>query len=160
MRPSTRATRAGPSINSRGQLVGINTAILSQSGGYQGVGFAVPSNLARRVIDDLIKFGEVRRGSVGALWVAPVTTQIAEQLGVKDTRGALVTRMGRGSAAYGAGIRPGDVILTFNGQPVEDPSHLRRLLADTAIGSTATVGLIRNGRPVSLQVPIVAGGAT
>ena len=149
----------GALINSRGQLVGINTGILSQSGGYQGIGFAVPSNLARRVIDDLIKYGEVRRGSVGALWISPVTTQIAEQLGVKNTSGALVTRMGRGSTAYDAGIRPGDVITTFNGQTVEDPSHFRRLLSDAKIGGTATVGLIREGRPISVRVSIVAGGA-
>jgi serine protease Do len=142
----------GALISSRGQLVGINTGILSQSGGYQGIGFAVPSNLARRVIDDLVKFGEVRRGSVGALWISPVTTQIAGQLGVK------VTRMGRGSAAYDAGIRPGDVIASFNGQSVEDPSHFRRLLADARIGSTATVGLIREGRPVTVRVSIVTGG--
>jgi serine protease Do len=149
----------GALINSRGQLVGINTGILSQSGGYQGIGFAVPSNLARRVIDDLVKYGEVRRGSVGALWISPVTTQVAEQLGVKDTQGALVTRMGRGSSAFDAGIRPGDVIESFNGQKVEDPSHFRRLLADARIGSTATVGLVREGRSLTIRVSIVAGGS-
>jgi len=146
----------GALVNVRGQLVGINTGILSQSGGYQGVGFAVPSNLARHVIDDLIKYGEVRRGSIGALWVSPVTAQNASELGVKDTRGALVTRMGRSSAAYDAGIRPGDVIVSFNGLAVEDPSHLRRLLADARIGSTATIVLVRDGRQTSVRIPIGA----
>ena len=77
----------GALINARGELVGINTAIYSQSGGYQGVGFAVPSNLARAVMNDLIKYGEVRRGSLGYLEVAPITTHMAEQLGVPDEKG-------------------------------------------------------------------------
>ena len=147
----------GALINARGELVGINTGILSQSGGYQGIGFAVPSNLARRVIDDLIKYGAVRRGSIGALLVSPVTTQIAEQLGVPDTRGALVTRMARRSPAYDAGIRPGDIILKFNGQTIEDQSHFSRLLADATIGSTATIDLFRGGRQLTMKVPIAQG---
>ena len=83
----------GALINARGELIGINTAIYSESGGYQGIGFAVPSNLARRVMDDLIRYGEVRRGSIGALEVAALTSQLADQLGVPSERGALVARM-------------------------------------------------------------------
>ena len=127
----------GALINVAGELVGINTGILSQSGGYQGIGFAVPSNLARRVIDQLVEYGEVRRGYIGDLLLSPLTTQIAEQLGVGHTRGALVTRMVRRSAAYDAGVRPGDTVVSFNGQQVEDPSHLLRLVADAPIRSTA-----------------------
>jgi serine protease Do len=149
----------GALINSRGQLVGINTGILSQSGGYQGIGFAIPSNLARRVIDDLVKYGEVRRGSIGAVWIVPVTTRVAAELGIKDAQGALVTRMGRTSSAFEAGIRPGDVITSFNGQTIQDPSHFRRLVSDSKIGTTATVVLLREGRPVTVRVAIVAGGA-
>ncbi len=144
----------GALINQRGELIGINTAIFSQSGGYQGIGFAVPSNLARRVMDDFIEFGEVRRGSIGYIEISPLTTRQAEQLGVPADRGALVSRMRRGTPAYDAGIRPGDVIVTFEGQPVEDASHLLRLLADAPIGSTVALTVIRDSRDVDLDVVI------
>src|ERR1051325_8102426 len=91
--------------NSGGELVGINTAIFSQSGGYQGIGFAIPSNLARRVVNDFLKYGEVRRGSMGAVILAPLTTEGAAQLGAPDAHGLLVQRIGRASAAYQAGMR-------------------------------------------------------
>ncbi len=80
----------GALVNARGELIGINTAIYSQSGGYQGIGFAVPSNLARKVFGELQQFGEVRRGSIGYVEIAPLTTQLAEQLGAPDTRGVVV----------------------------------------------------------------------
>ncbi len=144
----------GALINQRGELIGINTAIFSQSGGYQGIGFAVPSNLARRVMDDFIEFGEVRRGSIGYIEISPLTTRQAEQLGVPADRGALVSRMRRGTPAYDAGIRPGDVIVTFDGQRVEDASHLLRLLADAPIGSTVALTVIRDSRDVDLDVEI------
>jgi serine protease Do len=144
----------GALINARGELVGINTAIFSQSGGYQGIGFAVPSNLARRVMQDLIEYGEVRRGSIGYLEVAPLTTQLAEQLGVADGRGALVQRMRRDSSAYEAGIRPGDIIVGYNGQDVEDPGHFLRLVSDTPIDSEAELEIIRDGRRVDVEVPV------
>jgi Do/DeqQ family serine protease len=142
----------GALVNSRGQLVGINTAIYSQSGGYQGVGFAVPSNLARRVMDDLIEYGEVRRASIGRLDAIPLTNQLARQLGVDTTRGAVVAQMVRNSEAFRAGIRPGDVIVSFNGAPVEDPGHFLRLLADSEIGSTARIGILRGGERLDVQV--------
>ncbi len=144
----------GALINARGELVGINTAIYSQSGGYQGVGFAVPSNLARRVMDDLIKHGEVRRGSLGYLEVSPLTTRVAEQLGVPGDKGVLVSRMTRSSAAYEAGIRPGDVIVSANGQPIADAGQLVRLVADAPVGSTITVGAYREGRKVEFRVRV------
>jgi serine protease Do len=144
----------GALINAVGELVGINTAIYSESGGYQGIGFAIPSNLARRVMDDLIKHGEVRRGSIGYVEIAPVTTQLAEELGARSTRGALVSRMRRDSAAYQAGVRPGDIIVGFDGRPVEDPSHFLRLLSDARIGSAARLTIVRGGREVSVEVPI------
>jgi serine protease Do len=146
----------GALINTRGELVGINTGIFSQSGGYQGIGFAVPSNLARHVVTDLMKFGEVRRGSLGYLGIEKLTSQTAEEVGAKSTSGALVSRMTRGSPTYAAGIRPGDVIVAFNGQPVDDPSQLFRLIADAKIGSTATLAVIRNGRSLDIKLPVVA----
>ncbi len=144
----------GALINAKGELVGINTAIYSQSGGYQGVGFAVPSNLARRVMNDLITYGEVRRGSIGVVQLMPLTSQLADQLGAPSTRGAIVAQMYRDSAAYAAGVRPGDVIVSFNGQTVEDPSHLQRLVADAKVGGTATLGIVRDGRKVETRVRI------
>ncbi len=144
----------GALINQGGELIGINTAIFSQSGGYQGIGFAVPSNLARRVMDDFIEFGEVRRGSIGYIEISPLTTRQAEQLGVPADQGALVSRMRRGTPAYDAGIRPGDVIVTFDGRRVEDASHLLRLLADASIGNTVALTVIRDSREVDLDVEI------
>jgi S1-C subfamily serine protease len=138
--------------------VGINTAIYSKTGGYQGIGFAVPSNLARKVMDDLVRYGEVRRGSLGPMETIPLTTQLADQLGVRDEQGAVVARMSRSSAAYAAGIRPGDVIVSFNGTPVNDPGHFLRLLADARIGSAAVIGIDRGGTPVSLKVPVEQTG--
>jgi serine protease Do len=143
----------GALVNSRGELVGINTAIFSQSGGYQGIGFAVPSNLARRIVQDLINFGEVRRGSIGFMEVAPLTTRLAEQLGAETTAGVVIMRMARG-AAYEAGIEPGDVILAVNGQKVTDGAHLVKLVADAPIGGAVTIDVLRDGRRRSFKVPV------
>src|SRR5580765_3876292 len=98
----------GALVNTRGELVGINSGIVSQSGGYQGIGFAVPSNLAKHVIDDLLKYGEVRRGSIDFRVESMTDPEVAEQVGA-GMRGALVTQMYRNSASYEAGLRPGDV---------------------------------------------------
>jgi Do/DeqQ family serine protease len=144
----------GALVNARGELIGINTAIFSQSGGYQGIGFAVPSNLARKVVNDLTQFGEVRRGSIGYVEIGPLSTLTAEQLGVGDARGVLVQAMRRDAGAYGAGLRPGDVIIAFNGTAITDGGQLSRLIQDARIGSTATVAVIRDGRRLELQIPI------
>jgi serine protease Do len=146
----------GALINSRGELVGINTGIYSESGGYQGIGFAVPSNLARRVVGDLMKYGDVRRGSIGYIGIEKLTPQLAEEFGINSTNGALVSRMMRTSEAYEAGVRPGDVIVAFNGTPIDDPSQLQRAIADSKIGSTATVKVLRNGRSLDVKLPIVS----
>ncbi len=147
----------GALINIRGELVGINTGIFSQSGGYQGIGFAVPSNLARHVVDDLMKFGEVRRGTIGGiLSIDSLSPQYAREIGATDTSGAVVMRMRRDSEAYEAGVRAGDVIVRFNNTPITDPSQLYRLVADARIGSTATLRVLRNGRSLDFRVPIVS----
>jgi serine protease Do len=144
----------GALINSRGELVGINTAIYSQSGGYQGIGFAVPSNLARKVMDDLVRYGEVRRGYVGYFETIPLTPDIAAELGVSRTRGVVVNRMDRTSAAYGAGMRPGDVILTFESATIEDGGQLQRLIADAKVGTTVRMRVERGPRQVDLVIPV------
>ncbi|CAN5632043.1 N/A [soil metagenome] len=145
----------GALINARGELVGINTAIYSESGGYQGIGFAVPSNVARHVMEELITHGEVQRGTIAGIWLQPMTTQLAAELKAPNTRGALVIRMDQRGDAYQAGIRPGDIIVGFNGTSLDDAHHLLRLLADAQIGSTATLGLLRDGTSLNLRVPVV-----
>jgi Do/DeqQ family serine protease len=146
----------GALINSRGDLVGINTGIFSESGGYQGIGFAVPSNLARKVVGDLMKYGEVRRGSIGFLRVEKLTDQRAEEFGAASTNGVLVSRMMRDSESYDAGLRPGDVIVQFNNQAVDDPSQFFRMVADARTGSTASLSVLRNGRAMDFKMPIVS----
>jgi Do/DeqQ family serine protease len=146
----------GALINTRGELVGINTGIFSQSGGYQGIGFAVPSLLARRVVDDLIEYGEVRRGTISWIAIEPMNAQIAEQLGAPDSTGVLIVQIAGQSNAYGAGLRRWDVIVEFNGEVILDPSQLFRLVSDAPIGSEAQVTVWRNGDTVDLNVPIVA----
>ena len=150
----------GALINARGELVGINTAIYSQSGGYQGIGFAVPSNLARHVMDDIIKYGAVRRGTITGIQLQPMSAGIAQQLGAPDTRGVLVVGVDSRSDAYDQGLRRGDIIVSFNGARIDDASHFIRLLSDAAVGSTATLGVFSDGKQRTIRVPIVqASGA-
>jgi serine protease Do len=146
----------GALINSRGELIGINTGIYSESGGYQGIGFAVPSKLARKVVDDLMQFGEVRRGSIGPLGIEKLTPQLAEEIGVTRTTGAVVSRMSRVSEAYDAGLRPGDVIIALNGQAIDDASQFLRLVADSKPGTTALVKVLRGTRTMEFKLPVVS----
>jgi serine protease Do len=146
----------GALINSRGELIGINTGIYSESGGYQGIGFAVPSKLARHVVDDLMQYGEVRRGSIGPLGIEKLTPQLAEEAGVTATKGVIISRMARVSEAYDAGLRIGDLILTMNGQAIDDPSQFLRLVADSKPGTTAVVKVLRASRTLEFKLPIVS----
>ncbi len=146
----------GALINGRGELVGINTGIFSQSGGYQGIGFSVPSKLAKHVIDDLMKYGSVRRGRIADVTFEPLTERYAADLGAPNTNGALVTSMQRRSAAYEAGLRPGDIILGFNAQSVTTPSDLYRHIADAKIGTVGTLRILRERRTLEIRVPITA----
>ncbi|MEO8077091.1 MAG: trypsin-like peptidase domain-containing protein [Acidobacteriota bacterium] len=145
----------GALVSARGELIGINTAIFSETGGYQGIGFAVPSNLARHVMDDLIKFGEVQRGTIPGITLQALTSETAQQLRAPDTHGVLVYQMERGSEAYQVGLRPGDVIVSFNGTTLDDSQQFVRLLADAKIGSTITLGLVRDGKPLTVKVTSV-----
>ena len=146
----------GALVNSRGELVGINTGIFSESGGYQGIGFAVPSNLVKRVVDELKLYGEVRRGTIGRIVVERLTPQLAQELGTPNTTGAVISRMWRGTEAFRAGLQPGDVVVAFNGTPIADPSQFSRAVADAKIGSTATVKVLREGRAMEFKVAIVS----
>ena len=142
----------GALINASGELVGINTAIYSDSGGYQGVGFAVPSNLARRVMEELSDYGEVRRGSLGWVDVRPLTPQLAREVDAPDTRGVVVWQIHGQSAAAISGVEPGDVIRSIDGQSVDDVAAFSRLISDAEVDSTVTLGLLRYGRPIELRI--------
>ena len=150
-----RGNSGGALINARGELVGINTAIFSETGGYQGIGFAVPSNLVRHVMNELIKYGEVRRGTITGIQLYPMTSRLAEELGAPDAKGVIVYRISERSDAFSAGMRGGDIIVSFNGAMLEDSSHFMRLLSDAPIGTPVTLGLLRNGRPLTVKVPVV-----
>jgi Do/DeqQ family serine protease len=149
-----RGNSGGALINSRGELVGINSAIYSETGGYQGIGLAVPSNLVRETMEELIREGVVRRGTIFGITLQAMTTQIAQQLGAPDARGVLVTRVDSRSEAAQSGLRRGDVIVAFNATNIEGASQFLRLLGDAEIGSTATLTILRDGRRATVRVPI------
>jgi serine protease Do len=144
----------GALINARGELVGINTAIYSESGGYQGIGFAVPSNLARHVMDDILKYGGVRRGTLPGVQLQEVTPQIAAELGADSARGVLILSVDPRSGSFSGGLRQYDIVVTFNGTALEDASHFIRLLSDAEIGSTVALVVIRDGRQRTVRVVV------
>jgi Do/DeqQ family serine protease len=150
----------GALVNARGELIGINTAIFSETGGYQGIGFAVPSNLARHVMDDLLKYGEVQRGTIPGVVVMSLTTELADELGAPSTRGAVINQMSRASEAYSAGLRPGDIIISFNSRPVDDASAFMKMVADSKVGSLARLEIIRESRHLEISTPITRSRTT
>jgi Do/DeqQ family serine protease len=144
----------GALINRRGELVGINTWIYSQSGGDQGIGFAIPSAVARRVTDELIRTGEVRRGTIGDIRLAAVTPELARDLRLSDSKGAIVWSLYRTSSAYRAGLRPGDVIVGVDGKSIDAPNQFQRTLLEAPIGHVLTLSILREGgkREIKVQV--------
>ena len=146
-----RGNSGGPLFNTDGEVIGINTAIFSQSGGSVGIGFAISSNLASRVADQLASYGTTRRGWLG-VFIQEVTPDIAETLGLKDASGALISSVNENSPADVAGIQPGDVIQTFNGQNIDKMRDLPRIVAETEVGSEVAVELFRNGKMETLMV--------
>lgn len=151
--PINPGNSGGALVNVRGELVGINTAIFSTSGGYQGIGFAIPSSMARVVMDNLIKKGKVVRGWLGVS-IQPVTPELAKQFDMKDDKGALVGDVVEESPAEKAGIKNGDVIIEFDGKEVSDPAGLRNSVAGTPPGKKASIKLIRDGKVKSMEVTI------
>jgi serine protease Do len=143
----------GALVNTRGQLVGINTAIASQSGGYQGVGFAVPSSLARPVLEELIKHGKIVRGYLG-LGVQEMTTELAPWFGLKSGEGALVTDVVPGGPADKAGIHRGEVILEYQGKSVKDGQMLLEHVTRAPIGEQIELGTIENGKERQVRAVI------
>lgn len=139
----------GPLVNLRGEVIGINTAISSRSGGNDGIGFAVPSNLARWVSDQLVSNGEVRRAYLG-VGIQPVTQELAKQLAVKPRGGVAVTEIFEGTPAAKAGLESGDVIVKFDGRPVSSPQQLQLAVERAEFGKSTTIDIIRDGRGMQL----------
>lgn len=140
-----RGNSGGPMFNLHGEVIGINTAIFSPSGGSVGIGFAVPSDLAKPIIDQLIEFGRTRRGWLGVR-IQTVTDEIAESLGLDSARGALVASVTKGGPAEAAKLKAGDVILEFAGQPIDEMRELPRIVAETPIDKKTTLKYWRDGK--------------
>src|SRR5882724_3364102 len=140
----------GPLVNLRGQVIGINTAIVATG---QGIGFAIPANMVKRVTSQLIDRGKVTRGWIGVA-MEPLTTELAQALGLHDTQGAVVARVYPGGSAAIAGLVQNDVIVTFDGTPVEDYHHLQRLSADAEVGKTVKLGIVRSRERRTLELRI------
>ncbi len=153
----------GALVNLRGELIGINSAILSRSGGNIGIGFAIPSNMVRSIMDQLVKYGEVKRGLLGVN-ILTLTPDLADNLGAKDLQGALVQQVVEGSAADKAGIKAGDVITSVNGSAVKSAAELRNRIGLMRVGENVDVGVFRDGKSRHLTALVTAkgsaGGAT
>jgi serine protease Do len=143
----------GPLINISGQVVGITTAIATRSGGYMGVGFAIPSNSAKLVMDELLKHGKVKRGLLGVN-IQDLTESLAKSFGKPDTNGALVAQVTPGSPSEKAGIKPGDIIVEFNGKPISSAAELKNLVGQTEPGKTAKLKIFRDKKTVDLDVMV------
>lgn len=148
----------GPLVNLRGEIIGINNQIFSQTGGWQGIGLAIPSNAARRALESVATYGRITSGYLGVA-IQPMDEKLAKQFGLQDGKGALVREVTPNSPAEQAGIRHGDVIVKFNGKPVNDFITLRNRVVEAGINTEAEVVVIRNGKPLTLKT-IVAEAPT
>jgi serine protease Do/serine protease DegQ len=140
----------GPLLNIHGEVVGINTAIVAAG---QGIGFAIPIAMAKPIFTQILQKGSVSRGYMGVT-IQPVTEELARSFGLKQARGALVNDVLKSGPAEKAGLRQGDVIISFNGTEVKDPSHLQRLVAEHGVGKTARVSVFREGKTVELGMTL------
>lgn len=144
----------GALVNVRGELVGINTAIYSQSGGNMGIGFAVPSNMAHSIMEQLVQHGKVVRGWLGVS-IQELTPELSSQFGVpKDTKGVLVSDIMDDSPAKKAGFERGDVIVEYDGKPMDSPAHLRNVVAQTLVGKKVTIKIIREKKAKAIDLTI------
>lgn len=143
----------GALVNLRGELIGINTAIFSKSGGSQGIGFAIPTNMANNIMQQLIKHGEVRRGRLGAQ-AQDLTPQLAEAFNITFRRGAVVSHVEKDSPAYRAGLKPGDIVTEINGKAVRNADMLRNNLGLLRIGQSVTMKILRDNKTLSLKATV------
>jgi serine protease Do len=151
--PINQGNSGGALVNTNSELVGINSQILSPTGGSIGIGFAIPSNMARTVMETLARNGRVRRGQLG-ITVGKVNSEIAERLKLNNQNGVFIAQVQPGSAADGAGIRPGDIITMFNGIAVNDPNTFRNLVAGMAPGTEVTLTIQREGREQQVRATL------
>jgi len=147
----------GALVNLRGELVGINSAILSRTGGNIGIGFAIPVNMVKGVMDQLIKYGQVKRGVLGVN-IYNVTPDIAKEFGLTQTSGALVAGVVQGSAAERAGVKTRDLITSINGVTMKDATELRNTIGMLRIGDKVEIGLLRDGKPLKVTALIAERG--
>lgn len=143
----------GPMFNLQGEVIGISSAIFSTTGASQGVGFAIPANLAGWVISQLKEHGEVKRGWIG-IKIQPNTPEIADSLGISANQGVVVSGITEQGPAQKAGLQAGDIVLSFNRQPIDNTKNLSRLIAETKIGTPAPIEIWRSGQKQTLTVPI------
>ena len=143
----------GPLVNIYGQVVGINTAIFSRSGGYQGIGFAIPINMAKSIQTSLVTHGKVVRGWLGVM-IQTVTPEIAKGFDLEEATGTLVGDVLEGGPAEKAGLQRGDVIITFDGQAIDGPNSLKNIVAGTEVGKQVDVVVVRNGKEKTIKVDL------
>jgi serine protease Do len=143
----------GPLFDAAGQVIGVNTAIFSPSGGNVGIGFAIPAQMAHRVVAQIVANGHVARGRIGVA-LQTVTPDIARQLGAPDTKGALIAQVDPNGTAAQSSLQAGDIVRSFGGQPVDDSRDLARLVADAKAGTTVRIAVVRRGQPVDLQLRV------
>jgi serine protease Do len=148
-----RGNSGGPLFNMDGEVIGVNTAIVSPTGASVGVGFATPTSIVRPVVDQLLRYGETRRGWLGVR-LANVTPPIAERAGYRGDAGAVVTRITPNGPAARAGLRAGDIVLRFNGAEVRDSRALTRMVGDSAVGATVPLDIVRDGERMTLRASI------
>jgi Do/DeqQ family serine protease len=143
----------GALVNTAGELIGINSQILSPSGGNIGIGFAIPSNMAKTVMSQLVNGGKVRRGKLGVS-IQAITSDLAASLGIKEVRGVLISGVSPGGPADHAGIKTGDIVTAVNGQPTNDPNELRNRIASTEPGAQVTLTLERSGKEMQVKATL------
>jgi serine protease Do len=151
--PINPGNSGGALVNIRGEMVGVNTAIFSTTGGYQGIGFAIPSNMAKVVMESLIKTGKVIRGWLG-VHIQPLTPNLTKQFNLKEEKGVLVGDVVENSPAEKAGLQRGDVIVAFDGKDVSDVLSLRNMVANTLPDKAVVINIIRDGQPETVRVTI------
>ncbi|MGH9755518.1 MAG: PDZ domain-containing protein, partial [Blastocatellia bacterium] len=151
--PINQGNSGGALVSTAGELVGINSQMVSPTGVNIGIGFAIPANMARSVAEQLIKSGEVKRGYLGVT-IQPVTSDMAANLGLKDVRGVIVNNIERGSPAERAGLKQGDVITVINGNQIEDGNSLRNIVASAGPGVEVTMTILRDGREQQLRATL------
>lgn len=154
-----RGNSGGALVNLNGELIGINTAILAPDGGNIGIGFAIPSNMVKSLTSQMVQYGQVRRGELGIMGTE-LNSELAKAMKVDAQRGAFVSQVMPNSSAAKAGIKAGDVITTLNGKPISSFAALRAQVGTMPIGSKVTLGLLRDGKPVSVQIELQQSSQT